>query len=163
MSGAVAEVMRPYFDDFEIRVIDFAGLSKEELQTYPNDIRIIAEYFRCLRNGEEYEPSKIRIVHKRELFYFMQYVVGDDRYAYDVVMQGYDKEPEYMCEVLDRIEARGEARGKAEGKAEGIVEGRLEEKKDAAQKLRRKGWSVEEIAEFVEIPVVDVNIWLGEE
>lgn len=159
MSEDAAKIMRPFFDDFEIRVVDFADMSDEELRKFPPDIYIVAEYFRCKRNGWEYVPSKVKIIHKRELFFFMQYVVGDDRFAYDVVMQGYDKEPEYMCEVLDRIEARGEARGEAIGEAKG----RLEEKKIMAKKLRQEGWTVERIAEFIEIPVVDVKIWLSGE
>ena len=50
-----------------------------------------------------------------------------------------------------------------EGFAEGREEGRLETLKDNTKKLRQKGWCVGEIAEFIEIPVVDVEIWLGEE
>ena len=174
MSERVARFMRPFFDDFEIRVVDFAGMSDDELRNYPADIRIIAEYFRCRRNGGEYVPSKIKIAHKRELFYFMQYVVGDERFAYDVVMEGYDKEPEYMCEILDRIEARGKAEGRAEGRAEGIAEGiaegraegiaegEIKAKKAMAEKLLQKGWSFEETADFLDVAVVDVKIWLGE-
>ena len=40
--------------------------------------------------------------------------------------------------------------------------GRLETLKENAKKLRQKGWTVEEIAEFIEMPVVDVEIRLDE-
>ncbi len=55
--------------------------------------------------------------------------------------------------------AEGEARGRAEGKAEGV----LEEKKSTAAKLAQKGWTIQEIAEFLEVDVVDVEIWLADE
>ena len=89
-------------------------------------------------------------------------------------MEGYDKEPEYMCEILDRIEARGKAEGRAEGRAEGIAEGiaegraegiaegEIKAKKAMAEKLLQKGWTFEETADFLDVAVVDVKIWLGE-
>ena len=50
----------------------------------------------------------------------------------------------------------GIAVARDEGRAEGIIE----EKKASAKKLRQKGWSVEEIAEFQDVSPVDVKIWL---
>ena len=61
--------------------------------------------------------------------------------------------------LLAEGEARGEARGRAEGKAEGI----LEEKKSTAAKLAQKGWTILEIADFVGVAAVDVEIWLAVE
>ena len=55
--------------------------------------------------------------------------------------------------------AEGEARGRAEGKAEGV----LEEKKSTAAKLAQKGWTIQEIADFVGVAAVDVKIWLADE
>ena len=52
----------------------------------------------------------------------------------------------------------GMARGMAKGRAEGIIE----EKKASAKKLRQKGWTVEEIAEFYGVSPVEVEIWLGD-
>ena len=67
-----------------------------------------------------------------------------------------------MCEVLDRIEARGKAEGRAEGIAEGIAERETKAKKAMAEKLLQKGWTFEETADFLDVAVVDVKIWLGE-
>ena len=39
--------------------------------------------------------------------------------------------------------------------------GVLKEKKATAEKLHKKGWNAEDIAEFLGIPVVDVEIWLN--
>ena len=46
------------------------------------------------------------------------------------------------------------------GRKQGLEEGRIEEKKATAEKLFKKGWSVEEVAELLGVPVVDVKIWL---
>ena len=44
----------------------------------------------------------------------------------------------------------------------GREEGQFREKKATAKKLFNKGWTVEEIADFEEVDVVDVKIWLNE-
>ena len=63
----------------------------------------------------------------------------------------------------DMTESReeGRAEGRAEGLATGLAEGVIKEKKSTAEKLVRKGWSIEEIAEFLDVSAVDVEIWLG--
>ena len=48
----------------------------------------------------------------------MSVLTQDERFV--EVMEG--GKPENMCDVLDRVEARGEARGKAEGIAKGIID-----------------------------------------
>ena len=48
------------------------------------------------------------------------------------------------------------------GREEGREEGQFREKKATAKKLFNKGWTIEEIAEFEEVDVVDVKIWLNE-
>ena len=58
--------------------------------------------------------------------------------------------------------ARGLAKGREEGLAKGREEGVVEQKKATAKKLRRENWSVERIAEFLDVPVVDVEIWLND-
>ena len=82
-------------------------------------------------------------------------------------MEGYEKEPENMCEIIDRaINDRLEKRV-AERLAEEREETQkkmaaklLEKQKMMAAKLRKKGWSDEEIADFLDVELVDVRIWL---
>ncbi len=87
-------------------------------------------------------------------------------------MEGYEKEPENMCEVINRAindrinkkvnEKLAERRVKEREKEreKGRVEGRVEIQKEMAAKLRKKGWNDEEIADFLDVEVVDVRIWL---
>ena len=162
MSDDVAKRMRPYFKDYEIQVVDFAGMSDEELEKYPEETRFIAGYFRCKRNGGGLEDlrklQRGNFTHPRELIYFLDYVVKDPRLTYKTLVKD-DKEPKNMCQLIDRIIAEGEARGFAEGEARG----RLEEKKTTAKKLYQQSWSIEKIADFLDVAVVDVEIWVNEE
>ena len=72
---------------------------------------------------------------------------------------------EGLAEGLVTGRAEGLAEGLVTGRAEGLTTGRaegvIEEKKSTAEKLIRKGWSIEEIAEFLDVSAVDVEIWLG--
>lgn len=54
-----------------------------------------------------------------------------------------------MCEILDRIEARGVKLGFEQGIEQGIEIGRLQIQKEMAADLRQRGWSDEEIAEHL--------------
>ena len=83
-------------------------------------------------------------------------------------MEGYEKEPENMCEIIDRAvndrinEKVNEKVNErlADERQEGREEGRAETQKEMAAKLRKKGWKDEEIADFLDVEVVDVRIWL---
>ena len=65
-------------------------------------------------------------------------------------------------EGLAKGREEGLAKGREEGLAKGREEGVVEQKKASAKKLRRENWSVERIAEFLDVPVVDVEIWLND-
>ena len=55
----------------------------------------------------------------------------------------------YMCEVMERIEARGRAEGKAEGKAEGEAEGERKTMLATAKRMLKSGMlALKDIAKF---------------
>ena len=61
-----------------------------------------------------------------------------------------------MCRAMEELYAEG----KEEGRAEGMEQGKLEQAKAMAQKLLRKGDSLEEIADLVGYSVATVEKWL---
>jgi predicted transposase YdaD len=63
------------------------------------------------------------------------------------------KEIKTMCDVLDRVEARGKARGKAEGEIQG--------KKEMAINLHKQSVPVDVIAKAAGVAVDVVKKWLG--
>jgi predicted transposase YdaD len=67
------------------------------------------------------------------------------------------KEIKTMCDVLDRVEARGKAEGIAEGEARGEVQG----KKEMAINLHKQSVPVEVIAKAAGVAVDVVKKWLG--
>ena len=51
--------------------------------------------------------------------------------------------------------------GREQGLKQGLEQGEINAKKVMAEKLFKKSWSVEEIAELLGVSVVDVDIWLN--
>ena len=60
-----------------------------------------------------------------------------------------EKEAVNMCEVLDKVEARGEARGKAIGKTIGALNKTVEILRVI---IAKNSWSKEQAMEFIGIP-----------
>ena len=67
----------------------------------------------------------------------------------------------YAAQRLEEGIEIGIERGRKQGLEEGLEQGEINAKKAMAEKLFKKGWSVEEVAELLGIPVVDVEIWLS--
>ncbi len=69
----------------------------------------------------------------------------------------YDEKRVLAQQLEDGIEI-----GMERGLKQGREEGKIETMKATVQKLFKKGWSIEEIAEFEDVDVVDIKIWLNE-
>ncbi|MBR4750529.1 MAG: hypothetical protein IK077_02090 [Thermoguttaceae bacterium] len=132
--------------DLEITVLDtidgtiygeyigFCKVFNEQRIIYGRSVRCIQETIRiCIEKGYLAEYFQ---KHKNEVITMVQRLFDEE-----VQRERYNKSVEKKS----------------------LAKGRLEEKKDVAKKLRLEGWAVERIAKFIEIPVVDVEIWLGEE
>ena len=78
---------------------------------FQSDFRIVADYFVQKRESGDYEPSRERIDHVQETLQLLSVMTGDHRFE-EAFEAGTGKgEASSMCEVLDKIVARGEARG----------------------------------------------------
>lgn len=65
--------------------------------------------------------DKTAFVHTDEILKLMSLLTDDDRYELTLNSEG--GKPQNMCEMLDRVEARGVEKGRAEGMAKGRAEG----------------------------------------
>ena len=116
----VVEELRPFVSDYRINVFDVAFLTREQVELFQSDFKVVADYFVQMRENNDYIPSRETIEHVREVFDLMSAALGDARFE-----EAYSEERSdtNMCEFLDRVEARGEARGKVLGEASGIIKG----------------------------------------
>ncbi len=139
----IPEGLEPFVSNYHINVFDICFLTEEEINYFHSDFRIVADYFVHSRTNPDYRPSdpeKFR--HTDALLKLLSALKNDQRFAMTLNDKKGGK-PQNMCEVLDRVEARG--------KAEGITEG---EKKlaDLIQKLLETGRN-EDIARVTSDPL----------
>ena len=65
--------------------------------------------------------------------------------------------------TFEQAEAKAEAKGKAEGKAEGLAEGKTAIIRELVLRNHKKGASIEDISDILDIPVEEVYRILEEE
>lgn len=108
----IPEDFKPYVNDYKINLFEIAYLEDEQVQMFKSDFRIVADYFVQMRKNRNYIPEPQTIQHVQETLQLLSVMAGDKRFeiAYNL---SNNREVTNMCEVLDRIEARGEAKGRA--------------------------------------------------
>ena len=108
----VTDRFRPFVPDYKINLFEIAWLDRAKVDKFRSDFRIVADYFVQKREKGDYSPSRDKLDHVQETLQLLSVMTGDHRFEValndDVTGQG---GVQNMCEVLDRVEARGEARG----------------------------------------------------
>ena len=119
---------------------------------FESDFWIVADYFVQMRKNGDYQPTVRQIRHVQETLELLSVLTGDSRFgeAYNEKEGGIHN----MCEVLDRIEKKG--------REEGIEQGILTERERMIRMIYKRGYSVEQISEIVEIPEQAVKLIVGE-
>ena len=93
-------------------------MSDEEISRFRSDFRIIADFMAHKRADSGYvSTDRTEFVHTDEILKLMSLLTDDDRYELTINEEG--GKPKNMCEMLDRVEARGIEKGMARGRAEG--------------------------------------------
>lgn len=121
----------PYVNDYHMNLFEVAFLEEEQVAMFQSDFRIIADYFVQMRKKRNYIPSNIPMKHSYETLKLLSVLSKDERFV-----KVYEKGKEggtTMCEVLDRIEARGFKRGKKQGQRQGEKRGRYAVLKELAE------------------------------
>lgn len=121
--------IKSYVNDFKINLFEIAYLDRVKIDLFKSDFKILADYLYQMRTKRDYTADKTTIEHVEELLYLMSAMTGDNRFE-ETINELKGKENVNMCEVLDRVEARGVERGRLEGiekgRIEGIKKGKLE-------------------------------------
>ena len=99
--------LKPFPSDYKINVVEVAFLTQDQISRFKSDFRIVADYFVQTRTNKDYIPTPQTMKHVHEVLQLLSVFAGDNRYeeAFNQLPKGGDIT---MCEVLDKIEARGE-------------------------------------------------------
>lgn len=118
----VSEILKEYIQDYRVHVFDIPRLSKEQVQMFRSDFKIVADYFTKVYNMDEYVPDDAVIAHVDEFLKLMKVLTGDKRFEEVAhTMTKTEKEGLRMCRILDEREARGFERGLEQGIEQGKV------------------------------------------
>lgn len=102
--------LRPFIHDYSINVFDIPRLTLEQVKLFKSDFRYVAEYLVCKRLNKDYQPDKELLRHKDEVLKLMKILTGDNRYE-ELLNDFAGEESVSMCDVLDKVEARGRIEG----------------------------------------------------
>ena len=116
----IDEDIKPYVNDFKINLFEIAYLDKEKINLFKSDFRILADYLYQMRVNKDYIADETTIEHVEELLTLMSAMTGDNRFE-ETINDLKGKEKINMCEVLDRVEARGIEKGIEQGVKRGTI------------------------------------------
>ena len=116
----IDERIKPYVNDFKINLFEIAYLDREKIDMFKSDFWILADYLYQMRVNKDYVAGDTVIEHVDELLMLMSAMTKDYRFE-ETINEVKGKEYVTMCEVLDRVEARGREEGIKEGIKEGTV------------------------------------------
>lgn len=102
----VPEKFRPFVNDYKINLFEIAYLTREQVELFQSDFRIVADYFVQKREKNDYTPSAQTMKHVQETLQLLSVMTGDHRFE-DVCNDQQEGGPQNMCEVLERVENRG--------------------------------------------------------
>ena len=113
----ITNVLKKYIQDYQVHVFDIPRLSKEQVQMFQSDFRIVADYFTKVYTKDEYVPDDVVIQHVDEFLKLMKVLAKDKRFEEATrAIAEKEKEGLRMRSFFAESEARGEARGKEIGK-----------------------------------------------
>lgn len=105
-----------YVNDYKLNLFQIAYLTREQVQMFRSDFRIVADYFVQKRENGNYIPSSQEITHVQETLQLLSIMTNDHRFE-EVLNESTKEEggPHTMCDVLDRVETKGMEKGMEKG------------------------------------------------
>ena len=145
----IDERIKPYVNDFKMNLFEIAYIDREKIDMFKSDFWILADYLYQMRVNKDYVASDTVIEHVDELLMLMSAMTKDYRFE-ETINEVKGKEHVTMCEVLDRVEAKGREEGIKEGTVNiliSLVKDGILSISDAA---KRAGMSEESFRRYLE-------------
>ena len=103
----------PYVNDYKINLFQIAYLTREQVELFQSDFKVVADYFVQKRENGDYVPSSQELTHVQETLQLLSIMTNDNRFeeAYNTTTDSKKGGTRNMCEVLDKVENRGKAEG----------------------------------------------------
>ena len=76
----VPDELKPYVSDYNTNIFEIAWLSKEQVEMFKSDFKIVADYFVQMRTNKDYKPSRQIIKHVNEVLQLMSVFTNDNTF-----------------------------------------------------------------------------------
>lgn len=147
----IPDEFRPFVSDYRINIFEIAYLSKEQVNLFKSDFKIVADYFVQKQETGDYVGNHETLVHVQETLSLMSTMTGDYRFekvlSFENDMEGAGIKT--MCDVLDRIEERG------------IEKGEMKKAKEIAINLHAMGMEDSLIAKTINVSLDVIKQWIS--
>ena len=124
----VPEMFWPYVTDAKVNLFEIAWLSREQVNLFQSDFRVVADYFVQMRENRNYDPSREQLDHIQAVLQLLN--VMDQEHRFEMKQNETDPKEteaksmsEWLSRVINDSEARGESRGEARGRKTGETKG----------------------------------------
>ena len=113
----VPKEFEPYVNDYKINLFQIAYLTREQVELFQSDFKVVADYFVQKRENGDYVPSSQDLTHVQETLQLLSIMTNDHRFedAYNTDIDDRKGGPRNMCDVLDKVENRGIVKGESRG------------------------------------------------
>ena len=157
----VPDLFKPYVPDIKINLFEIAWLSRETVEKFKSDFRIVADYFVQKQEKDDYIPRPDDFIHVQETLQLLRVMTGDYRFE-DILNDSSEKGAvKNMCDVLDRAEMRGIQQGMQQGLQQGMQQGKSDERMNNLRSLMQKfNWSPLQAMDALSIPESDRPFYL---
>lgn len=136
--------LKPFVQDYRANIIDVPRLQAEKVDLCKSDFKYVVDWFiHTTDTAAERNFADGKIKHGDEFVKLMVALTGDKRFAsvYNEFRKAEGKEEIKMCELIDKLEARGEARGEKNGFEKGQYE--------TAVRMFRKGYNDAQVKDIL--------------
>ncbi len=149
------EELKPYVENYKIRVYDIAFLSDNIIEKFTSDFKVIAKFFKDKRLGriDSLKNSDMKIYHVGAVLDFFSVFTKDNRYreAFTEKFQQSEQKGDTvnMCEMLQSLIDEGIAEGRVLGHSDGLSQGLSQGLAACVAALKMTGASFEKTFETI--------------
>ena len=131
----VPDDLKPFVNDIKINLFEIAYLSREQVNMFQSDFKVVADYFVQMAENGDYIASADELNHVQEVLQLLNVMEKDHRFEKYLNEKEPEKEVQTMSDWLTKVINEADAKGKAEGEAKGKAEGEAKGKAEGENKM----------------------------
>ncbi len=107
--------LKPFVNDYRINVFDIAYLERDVIEKFTSDFKVVADFFRCKRTNERYDPPAETLKHVDEVMKLLSALTSDSRFTELNIETLSQKGAVSMCDIIDEFMRKGWIEGEKAG------------------------------------------------